>query len=265
MTRSASLSGLLQTLDRGLRVLEAVAAQEGRATSQSLASELGINLGTCYQILRTLQVAGYIQRQRGGYYGLGSRVGFLLDHYQATASPPPELTDALAALHREIEETVYLSVKRGRRLEIVDIIEGTRALRVGNLSIGYSDHPHVRASAKALLAFSDERTVKEFFADYDLVRLTPNTITEWEALEDELKATRRRGYGIDNEEFSEGIACIGSVIVDRDGTSWAAFGTSFPSSRLESEREALAREVMLAAESASRALGYNDVYPPLVS
>ena len=75
-------SGLLLTLDRGIRVLEEIAHSDGRATAKTLSASLEINLGTTYQLLRTLQANGYVNRRAGGRYQLGARIGFLIDHYK---------------------------------------------------------------------------------------------------------------------------------------------------------------------------------------
>lgn len=255
-------SGLLLTLNRGIHVLEQIARDQGRATAKSLTADLDINLGTCYQLLRTLQASGYVHRLPGGRYGLGTRIGFLADHYENSIAPPPKLIDTLHELHQALEETVYISVRRSRDLPIVGILEGTKPLRVGNLTVGYSGHPHVRASARAFLAYAPADTLDAFFETKELEPLTPNTIRTWDAFTQELDATRRRGYGLDNEEYAEGVTCIGSVILDEDGRPYGAYGTSFPAQRLEKDGTDIARHLIEAGEKASRFMGYSGPYPP---
>jgi len=255
-------SGLLLTLDRGIQVLEKIARDQGRATAKSLTAELDINLGTCYQLLRTLQAHGYVHRLPGGRYGLGSRIGYLSELYETSVAPPPELTDILHDLHQSLQETVYISVRRNRDLPIVGVLEGTRMLRVGNLTVGYSGHPHIRASAKAFLAYVDDDALEDFFDTKELEPRTPNTIRTWDEFLHELEATRKRGYGIDNEEFSEGVACIGTVILDEDGRPYGAYGTSFPVQRLAIDEADIAKQLLEAGEKASRIMGYEGPYPP---
>jgi len=254
--------GLLLTLDRGIRVLEEVARYQGDATAKSIAMAVSVNLGTCYQLLRTLEFHGYVHRFPGGRFGLGSRVGFLIDHYEVHTEPPAEFVEILHELHQALEETVYVSLRRGRKIEIGAQLEGTKALRVGNLSVGYGDYPHVRATTKVFLAYADSTIAEQFLGTETLEALTPNTITDRDLLDAELRMTRLRGYGIDNEEFSLGVCCIGSVIVDTKGEPIGAYGTSFPSTRLSTDREAIASFVVKAGEQASRVVGYRGLYPP---
>lgn len=255
-------SGLLLTLDRGIQVLEQIARGQGRSTAKSLTADLHINLGTCYQLLRTLQAHGYVHRLPGGHYGLGTRVGFLVDHYGSTVAPPPELMDTLHELHQTLQETVYVAVRRGRDLPVVGVLEGTKMLRVGNVSVGFAGHPHARASAKAFLAFADERTREEVLDSQQFDALTPKSITTIEGVLDDLEVTRRRGYGIDCEELAEGVASIGAVIVDEDGRPYGAYAASLPVQRVASAEASIARDVMAAGERASRFMGFQGSYPP---
>ena len=255
-------SGLLLTLNRGIQVLERVAIDRGRATAKSLVADLEINLGTCYQILRTLQHAGYIHRLPGGRYILGTRVGYLSDRYDSAVAPTPELLDILHDLHASIGETVYITLRRNAELPIVGLLEGTNMLRVGSLTVGFSGHPHIRASAKAYLAHVPTASLDGFFETRSFEALTPHTITSWDGLLAELDATRARGYGVDREEFTPGVSCIGAVILGADAQPHGAYGTSLPASRFAEEETAIARHVVQAGERASRALGYEGTYPP---
>lgn len=252
--------GLLLTLSRGIQVLETIARDEGDATAKSLAGELEMNLGTCYQLLRTLRANGYVQSLPGGRYGLGTRIGYLADYYENAVAPPPKLMEILHELHDRLQETVYISIKRGGELPISAVLEGTRMLRVGTLTVGFSGDPHIRASTKAYLAHVDMDTLDEVFDGADFESKTPNTITDWDTLLAELETTRKRGYGTDNEEYLQGVSCLGAVILDEEGNPYGAFGTSLPTSRFLLDEKILAGHIMDAGIKASRALGYQGTY-----
>ncbi len=253
--------GLLLTLDRGIRVLEEIARSDGFATAKGLGSTLEINIGTVYQLLRTLQSHGYIHRLPGGRYQLGARIGYLIDRYQIQAAPPQAIVDHLHELHLMTDETVYASLAQGSGIAIVASREGTRRLRVGNSVVGYSAYPHARASSKAFLAYCDPKDLDDFFNDRELVRLTENTITEWDEFLVELAEIRRVGVAFDREEFDEGIACIGTVILDADGQPVGAYAASLPVARFVSDQAPVVAALLKAGENASRPLGYDGEYP----
>ena len=57
-----------------------------------------------------------------------------------------------------------------------------------------------------------------------------------EAAADEIEATRRRGYAVDDEEFASGIRCVARPVHDAGGRMIAAIGISGPSVRVTDSR-----------------------------
>jgi IclR family transcriptional regulator, acetate operon repressor len=255
--------GTLLTLERGIAVLEEIARQEGRATAKELSRTLGINVGTCYQILRTLYANGYVARLPGSRYGLGSRVAYLIDHF-ASVAPPPELLAVMRDLHAQVGESVYITLRSGPELRVAAFLEGTKAVRIGGLRIGYSDHPHARASGKCLLAHIDPDDLELYVPKSSLVPVTDATITDWGVFLDELEVTRQRGYALEFEEFNEGVACVSAVVLGPGSAAVGAISISVPVGVLASRRDELVGLALEAGRRGSRLLGYQAAYPPLV-
>jgi IclR family transcriptional regulator, acetate operon repressor len=255
-------AGILLTLRRGILALEVVARSKGEATARTIAPEIGVNLGTCYQLLRTLHERGYVSRLPGGRYALGSRIRFLLEHFDSQPSPPTELMDGLSDLHRRLSETTYLATWQNGEITLTASLEGTRALRVASIDVGYSGGAHARASCKAILAFVDEDTLAEYFEGRDLPSYTPHTITKLSDLLAELGETRARGYGIDREEVDLDVANVGAAVFGREGHPIAAYSVGLAAATLDARLDTVVPELLEVAEKASRALGYRGPYPP---
>ena len=65
---------LIQSVQRGLRVLEVVADRGGRARAKEIARAAGLPLATTYHLLRTCAHEGWLQRLADGSYVLGDRI-----------------------------------------------------------------------------------------------------------------------------------------------------------------------------------------------
>ena len=61
------------------------------------------------------------------------------------------------------------------------------------------------ASGKAILAWIPEAELQRIVEAKGLPAFTPHTITEFEALREELRVVRRLGFAIDREEFQLGV------------------------------------------------------------
>lgn len=243
-------------------MLEEIARGNGLGTARSIGATLGINQGTIYQILRTLQNSGYVHRLPGGRYQLGARIAYLVDGYQIQAAPPQVIIDHLHALHMATDETVYAALALGSTIAIVASHESTKRLRVGSFEVGFADHPHSTASGKAFLAFCDENEIDTYFDDHELHPVTPSTITHWDDLLDELHQIRTQGVAFDREESDTGIAGIGAVIIGSHGEPVGAYGAAMPVARFEEARESVSAALLKAGDDASRALRYRGEYPP---
>lgn len=253
---------VLTTLLRGLRLLEAVAEENGEATAKELSRRIGTRLGTCYQLLRTLQEAGYVVRLPGGRYGLSGRVAFLQDSLLSRLTPDPEFLGLLRHLHARVHETVYLSGWYGDDIVIQCCLESKQSLHVRSLQVGHSQHPHARASAKAILAFLPEARVRAYFAARGLPRLTAHTITDLDTLLRELAVAARQGFALDMEEHSPGVYGVGAAYVDHRAFPVGAYVVAAPRERFEARRDEFAHAVMEVAQRAALYLGYRGPYPP---
>ncbi|GAA2897553.1 IclR family transcriptional regulator [Streptosporangium fragile] len=242
---------VLHTLERGLHVLEAVAAAEGTATAKVLSRRLGIKLGTCYHLLRTLLADGYVVRLPGGRYDVGHRAARLGRHLQRRSGPSPELAVILTRLHNRTHETSYISGWYHGTLTLQHYISGVHVLGVGNLDVGYTGHMHARASCKAVLAFLPEEQVAAMLEGVELEAVTPRTIVHYDDLTAELARVRRQGYAVDREEFSEGVCCLSAPFFDDAGSPTGAFTVSVPSTRFEERQASLTVAVREAASMAT--------------
>ncbi|MBB6350007.1 DNA-binding IclR family transcriptional regulator [Nonomuraea muscovyensis] len=252
--RETDRGTLLHTLDRGLQVLEAIAASEGEATAKVLSRQLGIKIGTCYHLLRTLVAAGYVVRLTGGVYDVGPRAASLSRHLQRRSGPSPELSVILTRLHNKTQETVYLSGWQHGTPTLQHYLTGEHALRVGALDVGYVGNMHARASCKAILAYLPEEQVAVMLKGVPLEALTPNTITDFDEFTVELARVRSRGYALDLEEFSPGVVCLSAAFFDGSGLPVGSFTASVPVTRFTERQARLAAQVREAGSMATTLL-----------
>jgi IclR family transcriptional regulator, acetate operon repressor len=252
----------LSTLQRGLRVLEAVAAEHGQITAKQLSKSTGITQGTCYHVLRTLQEEGYVTRLPGGHYELNGRVAFLQDSLRSRLTPDLKVLAIMRDLHEAVNETTCVCGWYREQIVVQWYLEPRRALHARSLEIGYVDNAHARASTKAMLAFLPETYVRAYFASRSLPKLTANTITDIDGLLCSLAKAARRGCAIDREEMAKGVCCIGAPYFDSRAFPVGAYGLSAPTDRFDENYDHLVDAVIAAARDTSQKYGYIGPYPP---
>ena len=102
---------IAQTLDRGLAVLELLAAVGGGLTVSEVAAALGVHRTIAYRLLGTLERRTLVQRSEDGRYRPGGGLLRLSagvgDQLRVVAVPH------LRALRTDTDETVHLAVRTG--------------------------------------------------------------------------------------------------------------------------------------------------------
>ena len=87
---------------------------------------------------------------------------------------------------------------------------------------------------KALLAFLPEEEQLQHIPT-TFTKFTENTLTSQEALLEDLRQIRARGYSIDNMEHEYGVVCVAVPVFGHNGFPVAAISISGPSLRLQKE------------------------------
>ncbi|MEW2352486.1 IclR family transcriptional regulator [Spirillospora sp. NPDC029432] len=219
---------LIASVQRALRLMEAVAAHPGGAPAKQLAREAALPLATTYHLLRTLAHEGYAMRLSDGLWVLGDRVESLHGPTR-TQQVLARVRPTLIALRDELGAAAYFGMQIDGEIQIVDVADGPRAPRV-DLWVGFSDAAHATAVGKCVLGQLSEERRRDYLARHPLVDLTPHTITDPARL---LGLLREPGdVSIDREEYAIGTGCAAVPVGDATGTVVGALAVSVPPRRL---------------------------------
>lgn len=246
----------IQSVDRALALLEEVAGEPEGMTLSAIAERTGLNPSTCHHLVSTLAARGFLthlSRSRG--YALGPKIRELHEQQERDAEPSALLSEDLRLLGERLGHGVQLAVlsetslmtklsfpSPGDCLDEPGEVEKMTAL-------------HATATGKSILAWIPDTELVRIISANGLTRYTDRTITSLSGLVEELRLVRRRKYAIDDEEFREGIVCIGSAIREGAGAVVASISVTIAAERAtEDYREHLTVEMVQAANEFSKKL-----------
>jgi DNA-binding IclR family transcriptional regulator len=227
----------IKSVDTTCRLLKLL-RERRQATVSALAADLDLTPGTVHTHLATLKGHGLVVQNDGGYrlgprfLTLGEFVRNHSDLYQAAKDEVEDLAD-------ESGECVHLLTEHDGRLVPVYERFGENAVAVEYHNRKREEpvkHLHCTAAGKAILAYTPDGRVEEIVDEVGLPPNTPQTITDRDALLDELERICERGYSVADEEQLQGIRAVGAPIRDSDGAARGAVAVSGPISRLKGER-----------------------------
>ena len=248
--------GSVQSVDRALTLLEALARSAGGIPLTELAAGAQLNISTCHHLLATLVKWGYVAKAPGRRYALGARGLHLGQAFLKQVDLPRRAQPCIERISEDTGETVHLAVLQGDAIITLLKREGRHAVRVDTGALGASDAAHATATGKAMLAWLPEHEIRRILAIKRMGSFTPNTITDPEVLIEELRFVRRTGHAIDREEFQPGVICVGAAIRDHLGAVVGAISASAPTLRATDEHLGRMRDgVMTAARALSTEVG----------
>lgn len=247
-----------QTVDKALRVLDAVAESEKPMNLTSLVTETGFEKTTTHRLARSLADGGLLRFDpESRCYALGWR---LIELGELASQRTKALSVADPHLNRlrdETGETIHLGAYDDNGQVVYLAQKSSSAAVVVRARIGQRRPLHATAMGKVLLAFGPDEWLLRLLKEPEIEAFTANTITEKEDLQAHLRRIHRLGFAIDDEEMTQGIRCVAAPVLDYAGRAVAAISVTGPTFRVSrSDLDRLTAQVVSAAAMISSELGY---------
>jgi IclR family pca regulon transcriptional regulator len=240
---------IVGSLERGLAVMEILAAHPAGLTLTEMAEKAGLTRAGARRFLLTLTASGYAI-QDGRRFSLSPRLLSVartwLQGISLWAYAEPFMRDVSSQLNESCsaavlsgEDVVYVARMPGRNILSVALHVGTR-LPAWCTSMG-----------RVLLSDLPAPQLREFLAAAKIERRMAKSIVDRSALKAEIEKATQAGFAIVDEELEIGLRSIATPIRDNARKIVAAINVSTQSSRfntIEMEREILP-ELLKAARS----------------
>jgi DNA-binding IclR family transcriptional regulator len=208
------------------------------------------------RMLRKMETDRWLERSpRTGKYRIGARflqIGLL---YVLNHPLRPLMLPHLEQIAKEMPSFITTwNIFENDRVIVVDHLRFYHGPLIHLLG---SDVPlHSSSTGKVFLAYLSDEEQDRVVGSLAFVRFTPGTITDPQAMREELKLIRARGYALDEEETREGTSSVSAPVLDSAGKMVAALTVLGESSAFSADK---APEIQYLREKGlfiSRQLGY---------
>jgi IclR family pca regulon transcriptional regulator len=237
----------VQSLERGLAVIQAFTAERPSMTLSEVAVATGVTRAAARRFLITLMSLGYV-RSDGRQFSLRPRVLDLGYAYLSSLSLPKVAEPHLEALVAEVNESSSVSVLDGDEIVYVARVPVSRIMTVA-ISVGTRFPAYATSMGRVLLAGLADDELDDYLAKVALVRLTGRTVTSRSALRAEILRVRAQGWALVDQELEDGLRAVAAPIRDRNGRTVAAVNVSVAASRMP--LDAIRRSVVPALVAAA--------------
>lgn len=225
----------IQVADRLFGVVEFLAERDSSGLME-IASALGLNKSTTHRILTSLQYMGYVRQTEEGKYVLTMKIVELSGKVMSRVDIIGVVRPHLKSLMELTGETVHFVKRDGNEAIYIDKVE-SRTNTIQMVShIGSRIPLFCSGVGKAMAATFSPDEVRHMWKDSNIVKLTPNTITDYLDFEETLARVREEGYAIDDEENQLGVRCVAADLSAPGKPAEYALSISAPVSRMDDGR-----------------------------
>jgi IclR family pca regulon transcriptional regulator len=251
----------VEALGRGLALLDCFIQGPPRLSLGEMSDAVGVNRGTTFRLLRTLQEMGYVYQDAvTKQYSLTLKMLDLQEASLAACEFPIVARPHLEQLSEIVHESASMGILDGTRVRYVVRVASKSILSV-NLHVGSLLPAHATSMGKVLLAGLDPKQVRILYStNQPLQAYTSRTIRTRSQLIKELASVAQAGYALNDEELEEGLRSAAAPVRGSRGSVVAAINVSTATARISHEK--LLREIVpqlvRSARAISRALGYRE-------
>jgi IclR family acetate operon transcriptional repressor len=213
----------VQSVDRALDLLEALAAAEGEVSITALAARTKLHVSTVHRLLSTLLRRGYVrQNPETSRYYAGAKLATLAEGRSRYGDLRLRVRPILRAITEATRETANLVVLDDLAAAYIETVPSPQVVRLFT-QVGNRVPLHATGAGKALLAALPAARRDGVLDRLELRPYTPHTIVE-------------RGYAMDDEEYDEGVRCVAVPVMATPTELIGALSISAPVNRLTRQR-----------------------------
>lgn len=220
-------------LIKSAKIMDCIAFAGAPVTLKEIAEAVEMTTSTTLKILDTLVLIGYATKDESDKtYQLGpSLIKFgntMIDNSTLKKIAVPILEE----LQAKVDETIHLGVANGFELVYLDKLEPKNQSIYMSSRVGVSRPLYSTGMGKIFLSSFEEEKIAQYFEMTELEAYTDKTITDQEALREEIERMKSTAIAYDDEEMEKDCYCIAMPIESETGID-GSFSVSMPKFRAD--------------------------------
>ena len=227
----------VNSVEKAMVVLKAFDASKPRLTLSQIATLSEMDLSGAQRFTYTLVNLGYLRKDEATKtYELSPQVFEFTYHYLNSSELVNRASPYVQQLSLQTDETANITVLHGSNVVFVFRIVSMHVLN-SNVIVGSTMPAYCSAPGLAMMAHVPEEQVERILAGSNLVRHTPHTVTQRQAIRERLAAIRKAGYAHAEEEYFLGDISTAAAVLDASGKVLGAINVAVAKPRWKGAKD----------------------------
>ncbi len=227
---------LVNSLAKGLRVLESFTAERAELTLSEVAKLARLDPGTAFRMLNTLVMSGYVARiPDSKRFRLTLKVTDLGLHAIGRADLREIARPILRSLVGEVNEAASLGVLDGADILYIERVRAGLT-RIGvDIRIGTTIPAFWSTIGEAMLAYLPPKELSRILSIEPRPGVFPHKPMNKDEIMRSLQSIRATGYALRDSYFGSGLRVLAVPVLDTDNYPVAALSVAVPQMQMTSE------------------------------
>ncbi len=226
----------IQTIDRMVSILDCFSLDEPVLGVREVSRKTGLSSSTAGRMMAYMKDIGILNQDPETLsYMMGSKVLAWAGIYTVSSDVRTLALPVMVRLQEQTRETISLYVLEGNERVCVERLESPETVRIV-ARVGRRIPLYAGSAGKAFLAFMAKEKAEQILNETELIPMTKETITNKEALWENLKKIRNQGFAVSKGEWILEASGVAAPVFDQSGKIAAALTVSGPTQRFSEDR-----------------------------
>lgn len=228
---------------RVVKILDLVNDNQEGISLIDISKKLQIPKSTISPILKTLVLTNLLKRDQNGLYTASFKLFQLGLSYSGKLDTLSMIREQMEIVVEKIGEIVQFGVLIGDDVLYLQKVNSPDNIEIVS-SVGKKIPAVYTSLGKALLSQYTDDEIKERFKNYEFKSYTQYSIKNVDELIDHIRMVRKKGYAVENQEYTLDTSCI-AVPIREKGIIKASMSATYPMFRKKENTEKEISEVLL--------------------
>ncbi|HQK07184.1 MAG TPA: IclR family transcriptional regulator [Spirochaetota bacterium] len=249
------MAQLIQSLERGLRILEILGKSDKPLSLGEITQFFDIDKSSIFRLLSTLTQNNFVyQDAETKKYMLGFKIMELSGAFGEQTKIETFLRPVLKAVCDKTRQNTHLAILHGQEVVFIAVEQPRNGISM-HISVGTREPVHATALGKVLIAFAQKNEQELLLQGISFTHYTPHTIVDGNEYRNHLISIVQNRYAVDDEEYRLGVVCIAAPVFNHRGEVEYSIGISGPKDQITPHIADYITVVQDAGAECSRLLG----------
>ncbi|EKN71640.1 IclR family transcriptional regulator [Neobacillus bataviensis LMG 21833] len=241
-------------IERADKVLKLIGEYPNQLRLIELSKRADINKSSLFSLLNTLETLKWVTKEDGDSYSLGPALAAIGSSYFRQFNILQSFYKEASQSVSKINEHIQLGILDEGDVVYLGKMEGDSRVRLIT-DPGMRFPAYASAIGKIQLTPCSKTELEEIFPD-QWESKTPFTISNIDALYENVQEAKRNGYAIENQEASLGFHCVAAPVYNFENKIIAGVSFTMMTSSWEQKKDAAREEILQLASRLSQLAGF---------